>query len=133
MLSLLPDLGSMLFCCWSLIKGKKYLDKDPNLFLVCFIFNFQNKPKLMKLCCETLKYKDYLDRFLEDGDIGRILRADGINGNRELAMVLLYEMIFGKGLKFFNGKLKQAARQVNQAVQDKVCNLLWVDYSLELV
>ena len=78
----------------------------------------------MKLCCETLKYKNYLDRFLEDGDIGRILKADGINGNRELAMVLLYEMIFGKGLKFFNGKLKQAARQVNQAVQDKVCDLL---------
>lgn len=73
----------------------------------------------MKLCCETLKYRSYLDKYLDDKDVCQILKTDGIQGNKELARVILYEMVFGKGLTFFNGKIKQSARLVNEAVKGK--------------
>jgi putative methyltransferase len=75
------------------------------------------KGKLMKLCCETLKYRSYLEKFIEERRVSTMLKTDGIKGNRELALVILYEMLFGKGLSVFSGKIRAAAKLVENAVK----------------
>ena len=82
----------------------------------------------MKLCCETLKYRVYLEKFIEEQRISTILKTDGIKGNRSLAMVVLYEMLFGKGLKCLNGKIKAAAKLVENAVEIQVSACLGFDF-----
>uniref|UniRef100_A0A7E4V855 SAM_MT_RSMB_NOP domain-containing protein n=1 Tax=Panagrellus redivivus TaxID=6233 RepID=A0A7E4V855_PANRE len=71
----------------------------------------------MRLCCETLKYHDYLERFLDDKKVALFVDTDAIGGSREFALVVLYEMVVGKGYKFFGSKLKAAARQFQEAVE----------------
>jgi putative methyltransferase len=75
------------------------------------------KGKLMKLCCETLKYRNYLEKFIEEKRVSTVLKTDGIKGNRELALVVLYEMLFGKGIQVFNGKIKASAKLIENAVR----------------
>lgn len=53
---------------------------------------------LLKLCCETAKYRDYLNRLLNSTGGIKLLKSNAIRNNRYLALVVLYELCIGQGV-----------------------------------
>lgn len=66
----------------------------------------------MRLCCETLRFRSCLDRILEAKELHDLLTE--LHFDRYVLYVLLYDHIFGRGLKkarkaYSNAILKRAA------------------------
>uniref|UniRef100_A0A1I7XD54 SAM_MT_RSMB_NOP domain-containing protein n=1 Tax=Heterorhabditis bacteriophora TaxID=37862 RepID=A0A1I7XD54_HETBA len=75
--------------------------KDRNWLLKEFPeLNMDNHPKnkktLLRLTCETIRFRSVFDDLLKDNDLKRILYE--LNGEASLAYVLLYEFLVGSGL-----------------------------------
>ncbi|XP_031565177.1 probable 28S rRNA (cytosine-C(5))-methyltransferase, partial [Actinia tenebrosa] len=64
--------------------------------------DFENKKILYALVCETLKYKKIIDEILEQTDLLKLEKQLKLS----FALVLVYEFLFGHGLKC-GGKFKQ--------------------------
>ncbi|VDO46842.1 unnamed protein product [Onchocerca flexuosa] len=76
---------------------RKALNKETNIRTAIYASNFKNKKQLLRLCCETLRFRTCLDRILEVKELHDLLK----NGHfdRYLLYVLLYDHIFGQGLR----------------------------------
>uniref|UniRef100_A0A8R1XN22 SAM_MT_RSMB_NOP domain-containing protein n=1 Tax=Onchocerca volvulus TaxID=6282 RepID=A0A8R1XN22_ONCVO len=75
---------------------RKTLNKETNIRTAVYASNFKNKKQLLRLCCESLRFRTCLDRILEVKELHDLLK--NIHFDRYLLYVLLYDYIFGQGL-----------------------------------
>uniref|UniRef100_A0A915PMH0 SAM-dependent MTase RsmB/NOP-type domain-containing protein n=1 Tax=Setaria digitata TaxID=48799 RepID=A0A915PMH0_9BILA len=91
---------------------QKALNKQSSIRNAVYTSNFRNKKQLLRLCCETLRLRNYLDRIMEIKELDNLLKK--FHFDRYLLYVLLYEYIFGQGLHkakktYSNAILKRSA------------------------
>ncbi|EFO17139.1 hypothetical protein LOAG_11363 [Loa loa] len=91
---------------------QKALNKEKNVRTAVYASNFKNKKQLLRLCCETLRFRNCLERILEGKEFHDLLTK--LHFDRYLLYVLLYDHIFGQGLNkakkaYSNAILKRAA------------------------
>ncbi|PAV62915.1 hypothetical protein WR25_26751 [Diploscapter pachys] len=78
----------------------------------------QNKKTLLRLTCETLKYRPVFDEILKDQDGLALLSDPAVKHNVNLAYVLLYEYLVGPGLNRASPKLKGAVMKRAKQLKD---------------
>uniref|UniRef100_A0A1I7SW77 SAM_MT_RSMB_NOP domain-containing protein n=1 Tax=Bursaphelenchus xylophilus TaxID=6326 RepID=A0A1I7SW77_BURXY len=85
------------------------VSKKSSLRTAVYNHKFKNKKQLLRLSCETLKYRAYLTKILECQDVMRhIIKCDKLNNQKELCLILLYELVFGKGVSLGDKQIKRA-------------------------
>uniref|UniRef100_A0A914DWM8 SAM-dependent MTase RsmB/NOP-type domain-containing protein n=1 Tax=Acrobeloides nanus TaxID=290746 RepID=A0A914DWM8_9BILA len=96
---------------------ERALSKERNLRTLVYNSHFKNKKLLLRLCCETLKYRPYLEKVLNATGVRKILNLAGINGNRSLALVLLYEFLLGRSFAKVGDPLKSIILSVEKEIR----------------
>ncbi|KAK6018716.1 methyltransferase domain protein [Ostertagia ostertagi] len=79
----------------------------------------QNKKALLRLSCETLRFRALFDEILNDPVLGQITSDPELNGNINLAYVLLYEFLAGAGLGRASPRLRGAIYKHTKAIHDR--------------
>ncbi|KAK0409305.1 hypothetical protein QR680_004466 [Steinernema hermaphroditum] len=75
------------------------LSKERNLRTLVYNSSYGNKKKLLRLCCETLKYRSYLEKLMRQPGVSDLLRHKAIQNNRTLLSILLYEFVIGSAFR----------------------------------
>ena len=76
---------------------------------------------LLRLCCQTLSNRPYLEKILNSRGVRKILTVSGINGNQMLVLVLLYEYLLGQGLSNIRNPLfKRSILAFEREIKDQV-------------
>ncbi|CAJ0608489.1 unnamed protein product [Cylicocyclus nassatus] len=78
-----------------------------------------NKKSLLRLCCETLRFRPLFDEILKDPDLAQIGDDPEINGDINLAYVLLYEFLAGAGLGRTSPRLRGVIYRHTKAIHDR--------------
>uniref|UniRef100_A0A1I7ZRP1 SAM_MT_RSMB_NOP domain-containing protein n=1 Tax=Steinernema glaseri TaxID=37863 RepID=A0A1I7ZRP1_9BILA len=98
------------------------LSKERNLRTLVYNSSYANKKKLLRLCCETLKYRTYLEKLMKQPGVTDVLRDRAIQSNRTLLMILLYEFVIGSAFRHVPRKLAIAIstnqKAISQAVEE---------------
>ncbi|KAK6042261.1 methyltransferase domain protein [Cooperia oncophora] len=79
----------------------------------------QNKKTLLRLSCETLRFRPLFDDILSDPELVQITSDPEINGDINLVYVLLYEFLAGAGLGRASPRLRGAIYKHTKAIHDK--------------
>ncbi|CAI2324862.1 unnamed protein product [Caenorhabditis sp. 36 PRJEB53466] len=66
----------------------------------------QNKKALLRLSCESLKFRPVFDEILQDAELRKMKSDPNVSGSTELLYVLLYETLVGSGLNRCSAELK---------------------------
>uniref|UniRef100_A0A915BVF8 SAM-dependent MTase RsmB/NOP-type domain-containing protein n=1 Tax=Parascaris univalens TaxID=6257 RepID=A0A915BVF8_PARUN len=83
---------------------KRALNKEKSVRSSVYSSNYKNKKRLLRLCCETIRYRVFLDELLECAQIRALLKNEVIS-DFCLLYVLLYEFLFGRGLRNIDKRL----------------------------
>uniref|UniRef100_A0A0R3RZN9 SAM_MT_RSMB_NOP domain-containing protein n=1 Tax=Elaeophora elaphi TaxID=1147741 RepID=A0A0R3RZN9_9BILA len=98
---------------------QKALNKEKNVRTAVYASNFKNKKQLLLLCCETLRFRDCLDKILEIKELHDLMTKPPFD--RYLLYVLLYDHIFGKGLskarKIYSDAILKRTAYINQQLE----------------
>ncbi|VDK85041.1 unnamed protein product [Litomosoides sigmodontis] len=98
---------------------KKALNKEKNVRTAVYASNFKNKKQLLRLCCETLRFRSCLDKILEAKELHDLLTE--VHFDRCLLYVLLYDHIFGQGLskarKIYSNVILKRAIYIDQQLE----------------
>ncbi|XGW10341.1 hypothetical protein V3C99_012098 [Haemonchus contortus] len=95
------------------------LAKEQSLRRAVYSSSYKNKKALLRLSCETLRFRTLLADILGDPVVGRITSDPELNGNVNLAYVLLYEFLAGAGLGRASARLRGAVYKHSKAIHDK--------------
>ncbi|WKX93314.1 hypothetical protein Q1695_010955 [Nippostrongylus brasiliensis] len=79
----------------------------------------QNKKTLLRLSCETLRFRSLFDEILKDPELAEIPSDEALNGDINLAYVLLYEFLAGAGLGRASPRLRGAVYKHTKAIHDR--------------
>lgn len=87
-------------------------------FIVTLILCFQNKKQLLRLSCETLKYRGYLEKILDSQNVTRHLsKCPDVLNDRALCLVVVYEIVFGIGIgRLSDRQLRDAFKSAKQDI-----------------
>ncbi|CAO4366328.1 unnamed protein product [Caenorhabditis nigoni] len=69
-------------------------------------FGATNKKALLRLSCESLKFRPVFDEILQDKELRKMKNDPNINGSVDLLYVLMYETLVGSGLNRCSQELK---------------------------
>ncbi|VDN95160.1 unnamed protein product [Brugia pahangi] len=98
---------------------QKALNKEKNIRTAIYASNFKNKKQLLRLCCETLRFRNCLDRILEAKELHDLITE--LHFDRYLLYVLLYDHIFGQGLskakKVYSSAILKRATYIDQQLE----------------
>ncbi|EYC07797.1 hypothetical protein Y032_0069g400 [Ancylostoma ceylanicum] len=79
----------------------------------------QNKKSLLRLSCETLRFRTLFDEILKDPELAQIADDPEVKGNVNLAYVLLYEFLAGAGLGRASPRLRGVIYRHTKAIHDR--------------
>ncbi|KAK6732416.1 hypothetical protein RB195_016663 [Necator americanus] len=79
----------------------------------------QNKKSLLRLSCETLRFRSLFDEILKDPELHQIADDPEIKGDVNLAYVLLYEFLAGAGLGRASPRLRGVIYRHTKAIHDR--------------
>ncbi|CAD6194061.1 unnamed protein product [Caenorhabditis auriculariae] len=77
-----------------------------------------NKKALLRLTCESLKFRPVFDELLLDKECRTIKQDLALEGSLELLYVLLYEFLVGSGLNRCSSKLKAVISRKSKQLKD---------------
>ncbi|VDN06827.1 unnamed protein product [Thelazia callipaeda] len=108
------------------------MNKQKNIRNAVYASEFQlgedstmNKKQLLRLCCNTLRNRHYLNQLMEVKEVHELLKKPYIN--QYLLYVLLYDYVFGYGLnnarKLYSDAILERAEYINKR-QTRHCYLL---------
>uniref|UniRef100_F1L617 Methyltransferase n=1 Tax=Ascaris suum TaxID=6253 RepID=F1L617_ASCSU len=83
---------------------KQALNREKSVRSSVYSSSYKNKKRLLRLCCETIRYRAFLDGLLECAQIRALLKNEVIS-DFYLLYVLLYEFLFGRGLRNIDKRL----------------------------
>ncbi|KAI6218302.1 putative methyltransferase NSUN5 [Aphelenchoides besseyi] len=80
-----------------------------------------NKKQLLRLSCETLKYRQFLEKLLSSSSLSlHLSKCRLLRENAELCLVVLYEMVIGRTLKAKNSAIRQFSRVARSSIQAEI-------------
>lgn len=89
------------------------------------IVNFQNKKQLLRLTCEVSKYRAYLEKILDSQNVIRhFFKVKELADNRILCLILLYEIIFGAGIRIRDKEVQKTLKNAKKDILFEVCSIL---------
>ncbi|CAJ0585668.1 unnamed protein product, partial [Mesorhabditis spiculigera] len=94
-------------------------EKKQNLRSAVYDHSYQNKKKLLRLTCETVKYAALFDALLEYPEISPLLDEPAFEGSVAFIHVLLYEFLIGTDLKSATSRLKRPIFGIASTIQEK--------------
>ncbi|TKR70688.1 hypothetical protein L596_022677 [Steinernema carpocapsae] len=99
------------------------LSKERNLRTLVYASSYGNKKKLLRLCCETLKYRHYLEKLMKQPGVSDLLREKAIQNNRTLLSILLYEYVIGSAFRLVPRRFAIAITTNQKAINAAVDEL----------
>ncbi|CAJ0932364.1 unnamed protein product, partial [Mesorhabditis belari] len=94
--------------------------KKKSLRSAVYEHQFQDKKKLLRLSCETVKYAQLFDGLLENSNLStRLLDERAYEGSLPLIHVLLYEFLIGNGLNQATQRLKRPIHSLNMEIRQQ--------------
>ncbi|KAF1766682.1 hypothetical protein GCK72_006640 [Caenorhabditis remanei] len=78
----------------------------------------QNKKALLRLSCESLKFRPVFDEILQDKELKKMKNDPNIGGSVDLLYVLMYETLVGSGLNRCSQELKSVISRRSQKIKD---------------
>ncbi|CAD5211624.1 unnamed protein product [Bursaphelenchus okinawaensis] len=101
------------------------LSKKSSLRTAVYNHAFKNKKQLLRLSCETLKYKAYLNKILDCQNVMRhLIKCQRLSEQRELCLILVYELVFGKGISIGDKQIKRAILGAKKDILTEHQNLI---------
>ncbi|VDK44560.1 unnamed protein product [Anisakis simplex] len=82
----------------------------------------ENKKQLLRLCCETIRCKNFLDGLLECQQIRDLLTNKSL-GDFSLLYVLLYEFVLGKGIRNISKRLSAPILAISKLIHEQAEHL----------
>lgn len=85
-------------------------------------FDFQNKKQLLRLTCESLKYKSYLEKVLDSQNVMRhLMKSKKLANDQTLCLLLVYEIIFGIGIRVTDKEVNLTLKAAKKDILFEVC------------
>ncbi|CAL2033746.1 unnamed protein product [Caenorhabditis brenneri] len=78
----------------------------------------QNKKALLRLSCESLKFRPVFDEILQDKELKKMKNDPNIGGSVDLLYVLMYETLVGSGLNRCSQELKSVISRRIQRIKE---------------
>ncbi|KHJ79079.1 hypothetical protein OESDEN_21283 [Oesophagostomum dentatum] len=86
----------------------------------------QNKKSLLRLCCETLRFRPLFYEILEDQELSQIYEDPEVKGDVNLVYILLYEFLAGAGLGRASPRLRGVIYRHTKAIHDRVSSYFYL-------
>ncbi|KHN87047.1 Putative methyltransferase NSUN5 [Toxocara canis] len=97
---------------------KRVLNKEKSIRSLVYASSYKNKKQLLRLCCETIRHRNFFDGLLECKHIRALLKNDALN-DYCLLYVLLYEFLFGKGLHSVGKRLASPVLALTKVIHQQ--------------
>uniref|UniRef100_A0A8R1DR25 SAM_MT_RSMB_NOP domain-containing protein n=1 Tax=Caenorhabditis japonica TaxID=281687 RepID=A0A8R1DR25_CAEJA len=85
---------------------------------VSVLVHYSNKKALLRLSCESLKFRPVFDEILRDKELKKIKSDPNVGGSVELIYVLMYETLVGSGLNRCSPELKSVIARRIQKIKE---------------
>lgn len=98
---------------------RSVLAKEQSLRNAVYGNSYKNKKSLLRLSCETLRFRPLFDEILKDPQLAEILSDPALDGDTNLAYVLLYEFLAGAGLGRSSPRLRGVICKHTKTIHDR--------------
>ncbi|VDD94424.1 unnamed protein product [Enterobius vermicularis] len=97
---------------------RQALNKERSVRSAVYESSFKNKKQLLRICCETLKNRVYFDRLLAHNALKPLLKHPTYE-HFSIVYVLLYEYLFGNGLRRCSKKLSGPITALKEVISQQ--------------